>query len=145
MRKFIVPALALVFLGSAINVYAGPGCSSSSKSASGHCSYTKSAAAMPEGMKIETARTAGGSLVVFYTSDQAEVVKTLHQKATEGADSFSCGVCREMATSGDCQVELVPFKNGVMAFVTSDKRESIDAFEKQYAALTTADTAPAAN
>ena len=154
MRKLIVPSiLALAIMSFTASVYAGgSACSGSSKSASAcvgksaaSCCPSGKSAAMPEGMKIETARTAAGSLVVLYTSDKADVVKTLQAKAASGPLDFSCGVCREMAKSTDCKVELVPFSNGVMAFVTSEKRESIDTYEKQFAALTTTATAPAVN
>lgn len=154
MRKLIVPSiLALAIMSFTASVYAGgSACSGSSKSASAcvgksaaSCCPAGKTASMPEGMKIETARTAAGSLVVFYTSDKADVVKTLQAKAAAGPIDFSCGVCREMAKSADCKVELVPFSNGVMAFVTSAKRESIDTYEKQFAALTTTATAPAVN
>ena len=162
MRKLIVPSIvALAIMSFAASLYAGgSACSSSSKSASAcvgksaeacvgksaaSCCPAGKTAAMPDGMKIETARIGAGSLVVLYTSDQADVVKTLQAKAASGPIDFSCGVCREMAKSTDCKVELVPFSNGVMAFVTSEKRESIDTYEKQFAALTTTATAPAAN
>ena len=154
MRKLIVPSiLALSIMSFTASVYAGgSACSGSSKSAAAcvgksaaSCCPSGKTASMPEGMKIETVRTPTGSLVVFYTSDKADVVKTLQAKAANGAADFSCGVCREMAKSANCQVELVPFSGGVMAVVTSDKRESIDAYEKQFAALTTTATAPAAN
>jgi len=154
MRKLIVPSIvALAIMSFAASLYAGgSSCSSSSKSAAAcvgksaaSCCPSGKTAAMPDGMKIETARIGTGSLVVLYTSDKADVVKTLQTKAATGAADFSCGVCREIAKAGNCKVELVPFSGGVMAFVTSDKPESIDAYEKQYAALTTTATAPAAN
>jgi hypothetical protein len=162
MRKLIVPSiLALAIMTFAASVYAGgSACSSSSKSAAActgksaaacvgksaaSCCPSGKTAALPEGMKIETARTPNGALVVFYTSDKPDVVKTLQAKAASGPIDFSCGVCREMAKSTDCKVELVPFSSGVMAFVTSEKKESIDTYEKQFAALTTTATAPAAH
>jgi len=168
MRKLIVPSiLALALMSFTASVYAGgSACSSSSKSAaacvgksaaacdksaaacagkSAACCPSGKTAALPEGLKVETARIAGGSLVVLYTSDRADVVKTLQTKAASGAADFSCGVCREIAKTGNCKVELVPFSGGVMAFVTSEKREAIDTYEKQFAALTTTATAPAAN
>ena len=162
MRKLIVPSiLALSIMSFTASVYAGgSACSSSSKSASAcvgksasacvgksaaSCCPSGKTASMPDGMKVETARTGTGSLVVLYTSDKPDVVKTLQAKAATGAADFSCGVCREIAKAGNCKVELVPFSGGVMAFVTSDKAESIDAYEKQFAALTTTATAPAAN
>jgi hypothetical protein len=162
MRKLIVPSiLALAIMSFTASVYAGgSACSSSSKSAaactgkSAAACVGKSAAsccpsgkttALPEGLKVETARIANGSLVVLYTSDRTDVVKTLQTKAASGAADFSCGVCREIAQAGNCKVELVPFSGGVMALVTSAKREAIDAYEKQFAALTTTATAPAAN
>ena len=154
MRKLIVPSiLALAIMSFTASVYAGgSACSGSSKSAAAcvgksaaSCCPSGKSASMPEGMKIETARTAAGSLVVLYTSDKADVVKTLQAKAASGPLDFSCGVCREIAKTGNCKVELVPFSGGVMAFVTSEKREAIDTYEKQFAALTTTATAPAAN
>jgi hypothetical protein len=140
MRKLIVPSMmAAALVSFAASVDAGPGCSSSkSASASKSCTYTKSAS-MPEGLKVETVRMPSGALAVLYSSDSAEAVKAMHEKAALGAESFDCGICRQMAVSSDCVVELVPFSGGVIAFVTSENPQSIDAYEKQYAALTGAE------
>lgn len=142
MRKFVVPSiLALTLLTFAGSVYAGGAhCNTKTAGAAGKsCAYGKTAS-MPEGLKIETFRMPSGGLAVFYTSDKAEVVKTLQEKAVAGADNFCCGICREMANAKDCKVELVPFSGGVLAFVTANEPTKLDAFEKQFAALTTAQT-----
>jgi len=140
MRKFIVPsvlALALMSFGAA--VYAGGGhCTGQTASSGGACAFSKTASM--EGMKVETVRMPSGALMVLYSADNPDKVKMLQAKAEKGASDFGCGICREMAATKDCKVELVSFSHGVVAFVTSDKKEAIDAFEKQYAALATATT-----
>jgi hypothetical protein len=45
-----------------------------------------------------------------------------------------------MAQAKDCKVEMVSFSSGVLAFVTADTPAKLDAFEKQYAALASAQT-----
>lgn len=142
MRKLIVPSLmAAALVSFAASAHAGPGCRSSKSASAGSsaCTYTKSAA-LPEGLKIETVRMPSGALAVLYSSDDATAITAMHEKAALGAASFDCGICRQMAVSDDCMVELVPFSGGVIAFVTSENPKSIDAYEKQYAALTGAET-----
>jgi hypothetical protein len=139
MRKFIVPSvLAVALMTFAASAYAG-GANCTGKTASGaSCGAMKTASV--EGMKVETVRMPSGALMVLYSADNADGIKTLQAKASKGATDFGCGICREMASTKDCKVELVNFSHGVVAFVTSDSKEAIDAFEKQYAALTTATT-----
>jgi hypothetical protein len=139
MRKYIVPSvLALSLMTFAAAAYAG-GAHCTGKTASGaSCGAMKTTSV--EGMKVETVRMPSGALMVLYSADNPESVKVLQTKATKGATDFGCGICREMASTKDCKVELVNFSHGVVAFVTSDKKEAIDAFEKQYAALSTATT-----
>jgi hypothetical protein len=139
MRKYIVPSvLALSLMTFAASAFAG-GAHCTGKTASGaSCGFSKTASV--EGMKVETVRMPSGALMVLYSADNPEAVKVLQTKATKGASDFGCGICREMASTKDCKVELVNFSHGVVAFVTSDKKEAIDAFEKQYAALSTATT-----
>jgi hypothetical protein len=137
MRKLIFPSLiALSLMTFAASVYAGPGCGAGSKSASAgaSCAYSKTAA-LPEGMKIETVRMPSGTLAVLYSSTDATTVTALQEKAALGASSFDCGICRQMAANENCAVELVAFSGGVIAFVTSESTESIDAYEKQFASL----------
>jgi hypothetical protein len=101
----------------------------------------KTASGALEGLKVETVRMPSGALMVFYSSDKPEVVLAMQEKAVKGATAFDCcGICREMANAKDCKVELVAYSHGVVAFVTSETKETIDGFEKQYAALTTATT-----
>jgi len=139
MRKYIVPSvLALALMSFAATAFAG-GAHCTGKTASG-ASCTSSKTASMEGMKVETVRMPSGALMVLYSAETPEQVKTLQAKAEKGASDFGCGICREMASAKDCKVELMNFSHGVVAFVTSDKKEAIDAFEKQYAALATATT-----
>lgn len=143
MRKFIVPSvLALTLAAFASAVYAGgPHCGTSKTTSSGKSCIIGQTAALPEGLKVETFRMPSGALAVFYTSENAQVVKTLQDKASAGASSFCCGICREMAQAKDCKVELVPFSTGVLAVVTATEPGSIDKFEKAFAALTAPATA----
>jgi hypothetical protein len=146
MRKLIVPSLlAAALVTFAASAYAGPGCSTSKSAGSGSaCNYSKSkTAALPEGLQIETVRMPSGALAVLYSSNDVETVKAMQEKAALGASSFDCGICRQMASSSECTVELVAFSNGVIAFVTSESPESIDAYENQFAALTSAEAATA--
>ena len=139
MRKYIVPSvLALALMSFAATAFAG-GAHCTGKTASGSsCAYSKTASM--EGMKVETVRMPSGALMVLYSATTPEQVKTIQAKAEKGASDFCCGICREMASTKDCKVELMNFSHGVVAVVTSDKKEAIDAFEKQYAALATATT-----
>ena len=140
MRKLILPSvLTIALMSFAASVYAG-GAHCAGKTASAGSSCTAMKTASLESMKVETVRMPSGALMVLYSSNQPETIKVLQDKAAKGATAFDCGICREMASSKDCKVELVSFSNGVVAFVTSEKKEAIDAFEKQYAALTTATT-----
>lgn len=141
MRKLIVPStLAVMLLALAASAYAGgPGCSAGKSAAGKSCHYGQTAA-LPEGLKIETFRMPSGALAVFYTSDKADVVKAMQEKVAGGPENFSCGLCREMAKSKNCKIELVPFSSGVVAFITSEEPASLDAYEKQFAALTGAQT-----
>ena len=139
MRKYIVPSvLAFALMSFATAVYAGGGHCTGQTASSGACAFSKTASM--EGMKVETVRMPSGALMVLYSADNPDKVKMLQTKAEKGASDFGCGICREMAATKDCKVELVNFSHGVVAFVTSDKKEAIDAFEKQYAALATATT-----
>jgi len=142
MRKFIVPSvLALTLAAFASAVYAGGPHCGTTKTTSGKSCVIGQTAALPEGLKVETFRMPSGSLAVFYTSENAQVVKTLQEKAAAGASSFCCGICREMAQAKDCKVELVSFSTGVLAVVTATEPGSIDKFEKAFAALTAPATA----
>jgi hypothetical protein len=140
MRKYIAPSvLALTLMTFAAAVYAGGGhCTGQTASGGSGCPYSKTASM--EGMKVETVRMPSGALMVLYSAETPEKVASLQEKATKGASQFGCGICREMAATKDCKVELVNFSHGVVAFVTSDKKEALDAFEKEYAALNTATT-----
>ena len=141
MRKYIVPsvlAFALMSFVTASAFAGGAHCTGKTASAGSSCAFSKTASM--EGMKVETVRMPSGALMVLYSAETPEMVKTLQAKAEKGASDFGCGICREMASTKDCKVELMAFSHGVVAFVTSDKKEAIDAFEKQYAALATATT-----
>ncbi|HWN83028.1 MAG TPA: hypothetical protein VNM87_13095 [Candidatus Udaeobacter sp.] len=140
MRKYIVPSvLALALMSfAAVSAFAGGGHCTGKTASGSSCAFSKTASM--EGMKVETVRMPSGALMVLYSAETADQVKTLQAKAEKGASDFGCGICREMAATKDCKVELVNFSHGVVAFVTSDKKEAIDAFEKQYAALATATT-----
>lgn len=141
MRKFIVPSVLALTLAFTVNAFAGGAhCTGGTKTAAGKSCSMGKMASLPEGLKVETFRLPSGALAVFYTSDKPEVVTALREKAAAGADNFCCGICREMAQAKDCKVELVPFTGGVLAFVTATEPTKLDAFEKQYAALTTAQT-----
>ena len=141
MRKLIVPSLlALSLMAFAAAAQAGGAFCAGKKSAAGQSCHVSKTASLPEGLKVETFRLPSGGLAVFYTSDKPEVVKTMQERAAGGAENFCCGICREMAQVKDCKVELASFSGGVVALVTANEPKTLDAFEKQFAALTTAQT-----
>jgi phosphohistidine swiveling domain-containing protein len=41
-----------------------------------------------------------------------------------------------MATNESCKVDVNKVSNGVIVFVTSPKKEVVDSFEKEFAAMT---------
>jgi hypothetical protein len=72
---------------------------------------------------IEAVRLSSGDLVVHYTGTTPE--------------KFCCPMTQKMATNESCKVDVTPVSNGVLVFVTSPKKEVVDAYEKEFAALTT--------
>jgi hypothetical protein len=85
---------------------------------------------------IESTRLASGDLVVHYMGKNAEAVSYLHAKAEASADKFCCPMTQKMATNEACKVDVTKVSNGVIVFVTSPKKEVVDAYEKEFAALT---------
>ena len=139
MRKLIVPSLmALSLLAFAAAAQAGGHACCAGKMAAGKSCHDSKTASLPEGLKVETFRLPSGGLAVFYTSDKPEVIKTMQERAAGGPENFCCGICREMAQAKDCKVELASFSGGVVALVTASEPKTLDVFEKQFAALTTA-------
>jgi hypothetical protein len=45
---------------------------------------------------------------------------------------------QRMASNEACKVDLSKVSNGVLVFVTSPKKEVVDAYEKEFAAVTIA-------
>ena len=78
--------------------------------------------------------------MVHYTGSTPESVAYLHAKADGSADKFCCGMTQKMASNDNCKVDITKVSNGVIVYVTSAKKDVVDAYEKEFAAM----TAPAA-
>ena len=138
MRKItLIGILGLSIIAFAAVALAGQGSSCSLSKASAEtastCAY-KTQTALKD-VNVETTRLPSGALVVFYTSENPSVVQAMQTKAANGGENWDCGVCKHVAASGNCTVELGTFANGVVAFITSEDATAVDAYEKQFAAL----------
>jgi hypothetical protein len=112
----------------------------------GHCSQQASTctakqtaacgAASMANCNIEAVRLSSGDLVVHYTGTTPEAIAYLHAKAEGSADKFCCPMTQKMAANESCKVDVSQVSNGVIVFVTSPKKEVVDAYEKEFAALT---------
>jgi hypothetical protein len=131
-----VAALALAFMVTA-SFAGGAGCKTSTASAS--CT-AKQAAACKGTMgntMVEAMRLPSGGLVVHYSGANPEAVAYLHAKADGSPDKFCCGMTQKMASNDNCKVDITKVSNGVIVYVTSPKKEVVDAYEKEFATLTT--------
>lgn len=108
-------------------------------SAGSGCSYSAEKVAMMREMNIETTRLPSGAMLVFYTSDKPEIVQALQKTSADGAESFSCLVCKKIAADANCTVELASLDNGVVALVTAEEPSAVDTYEAEFAALLPAD------
>ena len=139
MRKLTliaIVALSLMAFGAA---YAGPGCGAAKADAQktgAGCAYSSTKTAALQGLEIETTRMPSGAMLVFYSSDNAETVKTLHASAATGSEGFDCRLCQKIAGDAECTIELALVENGIVALVMAEDAATVDAYEKQYAALT---------
>ena len=129
-----VMALASVLMASA--ALAGGGHCSQQASA---CTAKQTAAcgAAMTNCTIEATRLSSGDLVVHYVGTTPEAVAYLHAKAEGSADKFCCPMTQKMANNESCKVDVNKVSNGVLVFVTSPKKEVVDSYEKEFAAMTT--------
>lgn len=136
-----VAVLSLALLASAA-LAGGAGCQASKAQAAGAgCTAKQAASCMSGGAEhcsIEATRLPSGGLVVHYAGKNAEAVSYLHAKAEGSADKFCCAMTSKMASNENCKVDIVKVSNGVLVYVTSTKQEVVDAYEKEFAALTAA-------
>jgi ribosomal protein L10 len=113
-------------------------CSSTKQASTGYsCSFDAKKAAALDALDIDTTRLPSGAMLVFYTSDDPAAVKKLHASAATGAGDIDCRLCQKMASDKGCTIEMAFIDNGVVALVTAENVGTIDAYEKQYASLTT--------
>jgi hypothetical protein len=95
---------------------------------------------MMANIKVEATRLTSGDLVVHYTGTTPEAVAYLQAKCAGSPDKFCCPMTQKMASNGSCKVDMNKVSNGVLVFVTSPKKEVVDAYEKEFAALTVSET-----
>jgi hypothetical protein len=142
----VAMAMASALLASAA-LAGGAHCATKASTASASCSAKQVAACTASGMTagctVEATRLASGDLVVHYVGATPEAVSFLHAKAEGQADKFCCGMTQKMASNENCKVDMAKVSNGVIVFVTSAKREVVDQYEKDFAALTTSHAATA--
>jgi hypothetical protein len=133
--------MASVLMASA--AFAGANCATKAQAASASsssCTAKQTAACAAKGMmagcKVEATRLASGDLVVHYSGATPEAVSYLHAKAEGQAEKFCCGMTQKMASNENCKVDMAKVSNGVLVFVSSQKKEVVDQYEKDFAALT---------
>jgi hypothetical protein len=136
----VATAVASAFLAQAAFA-GGANCATKTASASS-CTAKQTAACKATGMmagtSVEATRLSSGDLVVHYVGNTPEAVSYLHAKAEGAADKFCCGMTQKMASNENCKVDMAKVSNGVLVFVTSTKKELVDQYEKDFAALTVA-------
>jgi hypothetical protein len=117
---------------------AGAGCCASKQASAAGCSATHTAACtgMMQNCKVEATRLSSGDLVVHYIGTTPEAVAYLQNKATSSPDKFCCPTTQKMASNEACKVDMSKVSNGVIVFVSSPKKEVVDAYEKEFAAMT---------
>ena len=90
----------------------------------------------PANCTVEATRLPSGGLVVHYVGSTPEAIAYLHAKAEGSADKFCCKMTQKMATNTNCKVDVTKVSNGVIVYVTSQKREVVDQYEKEFAQVT---------
>jgi hypothetical protein len=133
----ITTALTLAIVLAATTAFAGG--SHCSSQASATCSAKQTAACTAGQMantKVEATRLSSGDLVVHYIGSTPEAVAYLQAKAAGAPDKFCCPMTQRMASNESCKVDISKVSNGVIVFVTSPKKEVVDAYEKEFATLT---------
>lgn len=117
---------------------AAAGCCASKQAAASACNakHTEACGGMMQQCKIEATRSSTGDLVVHYKGTTPEAVAYLQNQAAISADKFCCPMTQKMATNEACNVKLTKVEDGIKVVVSSQKREVVDAFEKEFAALT---------
>ncbi|MGD8394443.1 MAG: hypothetical protein PVF43_03080 [Candidatus Eiseniibacteriota bacterium] len=146
MRKFFVLAIAsLSLMAWSVMAVAGPHCSAQAKASCQKAGVTCAAkgqktAAMLEGLDVATTRLPSGAMLVMYSSDDAETVKTLQASVAKGTSDFDCRLCQKIAGDQNCTIEIAAIDNGVIALVTADDPKTVDAYEMQFAAMYTPET-----
>jgi hypothetical protein len=91
-------------------------------------------------VKVEATRLASGDLIVHYAGLTPEAISYLHAKTEGTASKFCCPMTQKMASNESCKVDVNKVSNGVIVYVTSPKKEAIDTYEKEFAALHTTST-----
>ena len=119
---------------------AGDNCSAKQASA---CSAKKTAACakMTQDCKVEATRLASGDLVVHYSGTTPEAIAHLQAQASGKAAAFCCPMTQKMAANESCTVDIAKVSNGVIVVVSSPKKELVDTYEKEFAAMTAAPAA----
>lgn len=135
----ITTALTLAMVLMATAAFAG-GSHCSGSQASATCGAKQTAACCTAGQmsntRVEATRLSSGDLVVHYIGSTPEAVAYLQAKAAGAPDKFCCPMTQRMASNESCKVDISKVSNGVIVFVTSPKKEVVDAYEKEFATLT---------
>ena len=114
----------------------GAACCASKQASACNAKHTEACGGMMQSCKMEATRTAAGDLVVHYIGTTPEAVAYLQNQAAISADKFCCPMTQKMATNEACTVKLTKVADGVQVVVSSQKKEVVDAYEKEFAALT---------
>lgn len=134
----ITAAMALVTVLMATAAFAGGAACSGHASATCCAKQTSACSGMQANTRVEATRLASGDLVVHYIGTTPEAVAYLHAKAAGSPDKFCCPMTQKMASNAACKVDMSTVSNGVIVFVSSPKAEVVDAYEKEFAALSPA-------
>ena len=114
----------------------GAACCASKQASGCTAQHTASCSGMMQNCKVEATRLSSGDLVVHYIGTTPEAVAYLQTKAASSADKFCCPMTQKMATNEACKVEMTKVADGVKVVVSSPKKEVMDAYEKEFAAMT---------
>jgi hypothetical protein len=127
--------LAVALMASASFAFGGAACQHTSASCT--AAQASACSGMMGGCNVEAMRLPSGGLVVHYIGSTPESISYLHSKADGSPDKFCCHMTQKMASNENCKVDVTKVSNGVIVYVTSPKKEVVDAYEKEFAAMTT--------
>jgi len=135
--KISIAASLVVLLAVSAAMAGGSHCCSGSTAACSAKQTTACTTGQMANCKVEATRLSSGDLVVHYIGTTPEAIAYLQAKA-DSPTKFCCPMTQRMASNEACKVDLSKVSNGVLVFVTSPKKEVVDAYEKEFAAVTIA-------